>query len=93
MLTEKQQKVFDYIVMYIQKYHRSPKYRDITKSLWYKSTRNIGQYIEILESKWLIQRPYWKISLMNTREHTIEIPVLWVANAWMPLRVRGEYIR
>lgn len=88
-LTDKQEKVFFYLVEYIQRFSKWPTIREINTKFWFKSNRESMQYLEALEKKWCIKRTpckYRGISLMNTDEHTIKIPILWTTDVWIPLR-------
>jgi SOS-response transcriptional repressor LexA len=54
-----------------------------------KSKRGVVQYLEALEKKWFLSRWRWyrSISLWNNIwfQTTLNIPILWYANAWTPL--------
>ncbi len=89
MLTDKQQIVLDKIVDYISKYWKSPTIEELTLVLNQKSKRGVVQYLESLEKKWFITRWRWyrSITLWNWVwfQTTLNIPILWYANAWTPL--------
>lgn len=89
MLTDKQQIVLDKIVNYISEYWKSPTIEELTLVLNQKSKRGVVQYLESLEKKWFITRwrGYRSITLWNTIwfQTTLNIPILWYANAWTPL--------
>lgn len=88
IIKEKEQIVFDEIVIYIQKYCKSPTYRYLQHKLWYKHVRSIAQFLEQLQKKNLIKINKWKIELLNSWSDTVNIPICWVANIWLPLRIR-----
>lgn len=89
MLTEKQQKVLDVITKFIWENAKSPTIEELTHLLNQKSKRWVVQYLEALEKKWFLSRGRWyrSISLGNTIgfQTTLNIPILWYANAWTPL--------
>lgn len=89
MLTEKQQYALDVITEFIAKNAKSPTIEELTILLQQKSKRGVVQYLESLEKKWFISRwrGYRSISLWNTIgfQTTINIPILWYANAGTPL--------
>jgi len=89
MLTDKQQVVLDKIVNYISQYWKSPTIEELTIVLSQKSKRGVVQYLESLEKKWFITRWRWyrSIKLWNWVwfQTTLNIPILWYANAWTPL--------
>lgn len=89
MLTEKQQNVLDTITEFISKYGKSPTIEELKELLDQKSKRGVTQYLEALEKKGFITRGYWfrSIKLWNSIgfQTTLNIPILWYANAWTPL--------
>ncbi len=89
MLTEKQQNVLDTITEFISKYGKSPTIEELKELLGQKSKRGVTQYLEALEKKGFITRGYWfrSIKLWNSIgfQTTLNIPILWYANAWTPL--------
>lgn len=89
MLTEKQQKVLDTITEFISKYGKSPTIEELKELLQQKSKRGVTQYLEALEKKGFITRWYGfrSIKLWNSVwfQTTLNIPILWYANAWTPL--------
>ena len=89
MLTEKQQKVLNLITEFISKYGKSPTIEELKTILDQKSKRWVTQYLEVLEKKWFITRWFWfrSIKLWNSVwfQTTLNIPILWYANAWTPL--------
>ena len=89
MLTEKQQTVLDKITEYISKFGKSPTIEELKNLLKQKSKRWVTQYLEALEKKWFITRWSWfrSIALWNSIwfQTTLNIPILWYANAWTPL--------
>lgn len=89
MLTEKQQYVLDVITKFIWENAKSPTIEELTYLLNQKSKRWVVQYLEALEKKWFLTRWRWyrSISLWNTVwfQTTLNIPILWYANAWTPL--------
>lgn len=89
MLTEKQQGVIDSITDFISRYGKSPTIEELRLILWQKSKRGVTQYLEVLEKKWFISRWDWYrgIRLWNNIwfQTTLNIPILWYANAWTPL--------
>lgn len=89
MLTEKQQYVLDVITKFIWENAKSPTIEELTVLLSQKSKRGVVQYLEALEKKWFLSRWRWyrSISLWNTIgfQTTLNIPILWYANAWTPL--------
>ena len=89
MLTEKQQKVLDTITNFISKYWKAPTIDELAELLSQKSKRWVVQYLEALEKKWFLTRGrgYRSISLWNAVwfQTTLNIPILWYANAWTPL--------
>lgn len=91
MLTEKQQNVLDVIIDYTSRYAKSPTIEELKILLHQKSKRWVTQYLEALEKKWFITRfdGYRGIRLWNNigMQTTINIPILWYANAGTPLAV------
>jgi len=89
MLTEKQQYVLDIITKYIWENAKSPTIEELTILLNQKSKRWVVQYLEALEKKWFLTRGRWyrSINLWNSIgfQTTMNIPILWYANAWTPL--------
>jgi len=89
MLTEKQQKVLDVITDFISRNAKSPTIEELTIMLNQKSKRGVVQYLETLEKKWFLTRwrGYRSITLWNSVwfQSTLNIPILWYANAWTPL--------
>lgn len=89
MLTEKQQKVLDIITKFVGENAKSPTIEELTILLNQKSKRGVVQYLEALEKKWFLTRGrgYRSISLGNSIwfQTTLNIPILWYANAWTPL--------
>lgn len=89
MLTEKQQYVLDIITKYIWENAKSPTIEELTLLLNQKSKRWVVQYLEALEKKWFLTRGrgYRSINLWNSIgfQTTMNIPILWYANAWTPL--------
>jgi len=89
MLTDKQQHVLDEITNYIWKYGKSPTIEELTIILNQKSKRWVVQYLESLEKKGFITRwrGYRSITLGNWVgfQTTLNIPILWYANAGTPL--------
>lgn len=94
MLTEKQQVVLDVITKFIGENAKSPTIEELTLLLSQKSKRWVVQYLEALEKKWFLTRWRWyrSISLGNTVgfQTTLNIPILWYANAWTPLVEANE---
>lgn len=89
MLTEKQQFVLDIITKYIWENAKSPTIEELTILLNQKSKRWVVQYLEALEKKWFLTRWRWyrSINLWNSIgfQTTMNIPILWYANAGTPL--------
>lgn len=89
MLTEKQQKVLDIITDFISRNAKSPTIEELTVLLEQKSKRWVVQYLETLEKKWFLTRwrGYRSITLWNNIgfQSTLNIPILWYANAGTPL--------
>lgn len=89
MLTEKQQNVLDVITDFIARNAKSPTIEELTILLKQRSKRWVVQYLETLEKKWFLTRGrgYRSIVLGNNVwfQSTLNIPILWYANAWTPL--------
>ena len=89
MLTEKQQSALDIITDFISRYWKSPTIEELKNLLNQKSKRWVVQYLESLEKKWFITRWDWfrGIRLGNSIwfQTTLNISILWYANAWTPL--------
>lgn len=89
MLTEKQQKVLDVITKFIGENAKSPTIEELTILLEQKSKRWVVQYLEALEKKWFLTRGRWyrSICLGNSVwfQTTLNVPILWYANAGTPL--------
>ncbi len=94
MLTEKQQHVLDVITDFTSRYGKSPTIEELKNLLHQKSKRGVTQYLEVLEKKWFITRGEWYrgIRLGNNIgiQTTMNIPILWYANAGTPLAVAEE---
>jgi repressor LexA len=91
MLTEKQQHVLDVITDFTSRYGKSPTIEELKNLLHQKSKRGVTQYLEVLEKKWFLSRGEWyrSIRLGNSigMQMTMNIPILWYANAGTPLAV------
>ena len=91
MLTEKQQHVLDVITDFTSRYGKSPTIEELKNLLHQKSKRGVTQYLEVLEKKWFLSRGEWyrSIRLGNAigMQMTMNIPILWYANAGTPLAV------
>lgn len=91
MLTEKQQHVLDVITDFTSRYAKSPTIEELKNLLHQKSKRGVTQYLEVLEKKWFLSRGEWyrSIRLGNAigMQTTMNIPILWYANAGTPLAV------
>ncbi len=89
MLTEKQQKVFDSIYEFITRYAKSPTLDELMQLTSQKSKRGVVQYLEVLEKKGFITRGdgHRGIKLWNGVgfQTTLNIPILWFANAGKPV--------
>ena len=96
MLTEKQQMVLDVITDFISKNAKSPTIEELTLLLEQKSKRGVVQYLETLEKKWFLTRGRWYRSIILGNsvwfQSTLNIPILWYANAWTPLIDASELI-
>ncbi len=94
MLTEKQQHVLDTITEFAQKNGKSPTIEELKNILWQKSKRGVTQYLEVLEKKGFLTRGEWYrgIRLGNNigMQTTMNIPILWYANAGTPLAIAEE---
>lgn len=94
MLTEKQQSVLDTITDFAQSYGKSPTIEELKNILWQKSKRGVTQYLEVLEKKWFLTRGDWYrgIRLGNNvwMQMTMNIPILWYANAGTPLAIAEQ---
>lgn len=94
MLTEKQQHVLDVITDFIERYGKSPTIEELKVMLHQKSKRGVTQYLEVLEKKGFISRGdgYRGIRLGNSIgfQTTLNIPILWFANAGTPLAIAEE---
>lgn len=91
MLTEKQQHVLDVVTDFVSRYGKSPTIEELKNILHQKSKRGVTQYLEVLEKKWFLSRWEWYrgIRLGNNigMQTTLNIPILWYANAGTPLAV------
>jgi len=91
MLTEKQQHALDVITDFTSRYGKSPTIEELKNLLHQKSKRGVTQYLEVLEKKWFLSRGEWyrSIRLWNAVgiQTTLNIPILWYANAGTPLAV------
>lgn len=94
MLTEKQQHALDVITDFVERYGKSPTIEELKNLLHQKSKRWVTQYLEALEKKWFISRGegYRGIRLGNSlgMQTTLNIPILWYANAGTPLAIAQE---
>lgn len=95
MLTDKQQKVLDIITDYIGRYGKSPTIEELQDLTHQKSKRWVVQYLEALEKRGFITRWTWfrSIRLWNGIwfQTMLNIPILWIANAWRPLAYADQY--
>lgn len=91
MLTEKQQHALDVITDFTSRYGKSPTIEELKNLLHQKSKRWVTQYLEVLEKKGFLSRGEWyrSIRLWNSigMQTTMNIPILWYANAGTPLAV------
>ena len=89
-LTEKQQKVYDYISECIIRW-KPPTMQEMTDHFWWKSKRNATQYIDMLEKKWYIKKVWWhrwlRLTTYSNDSNIVNIPILWIANCWLPLSI------
>jgi SOS-response transcriptional repressor LexA len=95
MLTDKQQKVLDAIISFIERHWESPTLEELQNALAMKSKRGVVQFLEYLEQKWFIHRGggYRSIRLGDRivgSQLAIPIPILGFANAWRPLKYWEE---
>lgn len=94
MLTEKQQHALDVITDFTSRYWKSPTIEELKNLLHQKSKRWVTQYLEVLEKKGFLSRGEWyrSIRLGNSigMQTTLNIPILWYANAWTPLAIAEE---
>ncbi len=95
MLTTKQEKFLDIITDFIGRYWKSPTIDELQSLTNQKSKRGVVQYLESLEKKWFITRWSWfrSIKLWNWVwfQTILNIPILWIANAWRPLSFADQY--
>lgn len=95
MLTDKQQSVLDIIGDFIGRYGKSPTIEELQTLTHQKSKRWVVQYLEALEKRWFINRSGWfrSIRLWNGIwfQTMLNIPILWIANAWKPLAFADQY--
>lgn len=95
MLTDKQQSVLDIIGDFIGRYGKSPTIEELQTLTHQKSKRWVVQYLEALEKRWFINRSGWfrSIRLWNGIwfQTMLNIPILWIANAWKPLSFADQY--
>lgn len=95
MLTDKQQKFLNIITDFVSRYAKSPTIEELQNLSHQKSKRWVVQYLEALEKKWFITRDssYRGIKLWNSvwLQTMLNIPILWVANAWKALSYAVEY--
>lgn len=95
MLTNKQQSILDMIIEFISRYWKSPTIEELQNLTQQKSKRWVVQYLETLEKKWFITRWSWfrSIRLWNGIwfQTMLNIPILWIANAWRPLSYADQY--
>lgn len=95
MLTEKQQKVLDAIVNFIERYWESPTLEELQNTLSINNKRSVVQFLEYLEEKWFIHRGRWYRSIrlwdrIVGSQLAIPIPILGFANAWKPFKYWEE---
>lgn len=95
MLTDKQQNVLDIITDYIGRYGKSPTIDELQVLTHQKSKRGVVQYLEALEKRGFITRGsgFRSIRLWNGIgfQTMLNIPILWIANAWRPLALAEQY--
>lgn len=95
MLTDKQQNILDIITDFIGRYWKSPTIEELQWLTWQKSKRWVVQYLESLEKRWFITRGggFRSIKLGNGIwfQTMLNIPILWIANAWRPLALADQY--
>lgn len=95
MLTDKQQNVLDIITDFIGRYAKSPTIEELQTLTHQKSKRWVVQYLEALEKRWFITRwsGFRSIRLWNWVwfQTMLNIPILWIANAWRPLALADQY--
>jgi len=88
-LSQKEQRVYDYIREVILKNGYAPSVRDIKLALGIKSTSTVHSYIERLEIKGYIKREQGKSRTLRIYEgsarRTVKFPVLARAIGGMPL--------
>lgn len=89
MITDKQKKVLDQIVEFITRYGKAPTIEELQNILGQKSKRWVVQYLDSLEKRGFITRWTWfrSIKLGNGVwfQTMLNIPILGIANAGMPL--------
>lgn len=95
MLTDKQQNMLNLITEFIGRYAKSPTIEELQDLTHQKSKRWVVQYLEALEKKWFITRGrgFRSIKLGNAIgfQTMLNIPILWIANAGMPLAYADQY--
>lgn len=88
-LSQKEQRVYEYVRGVIQENGYAPSVRDIKLALGIKSTSTVHSYIERLEAKGYIKREQGKSRTLRIYEssvrRTMKIPVLARALNGMPL--------
>lgn len=95
MLTDKQQRVLDSIINFIERYWESPTLEELQNILDVKNKRSVVQFLEYLEEKWFIHRGggYRSIRLGDRivgTQMAIPIPILGFANAGKPFKYAEE---
>ena len=97
-LTEKEQKILDYIREIINRNGYSPSIRDIRTDLNIKSTSTVHTYLSRLEKKGYIQKENGKSRTLrvegmndNTAESPVKVPLLGRVTAGMPILAVENY--
>lgn len=87
-LTDKQKRVYDFIVNYIEEYGYPPTVRDICAALHYGSTATVQNYLDNLEKKGYIERGGQKnrsITITAKKEASTLVPDIGVVTAGVPI--------
>ncbi len=91
-LTDKEQQIYDYISMMIEKNGYSPSVRDIKNAVDIKSTSTVHMYLQKLEDKGFIQKDRGKSRTLRvgSPKH-MEIPIIGRIAAGTPVFAEENY--
>jgi SOS-response transcriptional repressor LexA len=72
-MSETQQRVYEFIVEYIEREHFSPTFREIMHGVGIRSSSHVTYCLMGLEKQGLIERPFYKHARIRLRGETVGV--------------------